>query len=179
MPPIFSLRYTLCFLQRGEDVLMLHRKNPPNQGLWNGVGGHIEPGETPLASVLREVWEETGCRLAAARFAGLLTWSGFETPPGGLYIYTAPVSDADLPSGHRSSRLLRDPDLRLTDEGELAWQPRAWVCTSPQVVSNIHVFGPPVLAGAPPLWYHFDYKDGAILRHNVRPLPATSRLTGL
>ena len=140
MPPIFSLRYTLCFLQRGEEVLMLHRKNPPNQGLWNGVGGHIEPGETPLVSVLREVWEETGCRLSAARFAGLLTWSGFETPPGGLYIYTAPVSDADS---------------RLTDEGQLAWQPRAWVCTSPQVVSNIHVFGPPVLAGAPPLWYHF------------------------
>lgn len=43
--------FTLCFLLHGEDVLMLHRRFPPNQGLWNGVGGHIEPGETPRRRV--------------------------------------------------------------------------------------------------------------------------------
>jgi hypothetical protein len=41
-----DLRYTLCFLTRGDQVLMLHRRRPPNQGLWNGVGGRLEPGET-------------------------------------------------------------------------------------------------------------------------------------
>ena len=43
---------------------MLHRRRPPNQGLWNGVGGRIEAGEPPLAACLREVQEETGYRLA-------------------------------------------------------------------------------------------------------------------
>lgn len=165
MPPIFSLRYTLCFLLRGEHVLMLHRRRPPNQGLWNGVGGHIEPGEAPLACVLREVCEETGISLPTARLAGLLTWNGYETPPGGLYIYTAAVDERDLPPTLQNGASLP------TSEGLLTWQPRAWVCTAPQVVSNIHVFGPAVLSGAPPRWYHFEYQDGAIVDHRVRAMP--------
>jgi 8-oxo-dGTP diphosphatase len=153
------MRYTLCFLQQGDSVLMLHRSQPPNQGLWNGVGGHIEPGETPMRSVLREVQEETGLLLPAARFAGLLTWTGFETPPGGLYIYTA-----EVPQGS----LAQPP---LTDEGKLAWKPRGWVCSAPEVVSNIHVFAPAVLWGGSPQWWHFDYQGETIRRHQVLPAP--------
>lgn len=76
---------------------MLYRYKPPNQGLWNGVGGHLEPGETPKDSVLREVYEETGFCLSAVRFAGLLTWEGFEIPNGGLYLFTAQVGPGEEP----------------------------------------------------------------------------------
>lgn len=75
------LDYTFCFLTRGEQVLMLGRKYPPDQGLWNGVGGHIEASESPLAACLRE---ETGYELPRARFAGLPTWTGFEAPDGAV-----------------------------------------------------------------------------------------------
>jgi len=140
----YPIRYTLCFLTRGEQVLLLHRRNPPNQGLWNGVGGHIEPGESPLASVLREVYEETGYPLRSARYAGLLTWEGFETPPGGLYLFTAPA-----PAG----------EPRECSEGVLAWKPLDWMFSSPEVVSNLHVVGPRILASQPsePQCYHFIY----------------------
>ena len=57
LPPIL---FTVGFLTNMNDVLMLHRKNPPNKAKWNGVGGHIEPGETPNQSILREIEEETG-----------------------------------------------------------------------------------------------------------------------
>ena len=87
--------YTLCFLTRGDHILMLHRRRPPNQGLWNGVGGRIEAGEPPLAACLREVQEETGYRLATTRFDGLLSWSGHEFPDGGLYIYTAEAPEGE------------------------------------------------------------------------------------
>jgi len=151
-----TLRFTVCFLTHDGNVLMLRRLKPPNQGLWNGVGGHIEAGETPLESCLREVQEETGYALRSAAFAGLLTWRGFAISSGGLYLYTAVVDS---------------PHFTPTSEGELAWKPYAWVCSAPDVVSNIHVFGPHILNGAPPRRYHFDYRDGDILHHSISPLP--------
>jgi 8-oxo-dGTP diphosphatase len=153
---MLNLRYTLCFLFRDDQVLMLHRKNPPNRDLWNGVGGHLEPGESARTCVLREVHEETGFRLADADFRGLLTWDGFETPPGGLYIFTAPA-----PVGEPLS----------SPEGALAWKPLRWVLSSPEVVSNIAVFGPHVFGGAAPQRYHFCYQNGQIASHAIMALP--------
>ncbi len=135
---------------------MLHRAYAPNRGLWNGVGGKIAPGEDPLAACLREVREETGYQIPSARFAGLLTWEGFEVSDGGLYLFTAPA-----PQG----------DPAPCAEGELRWQTRAWVCTAPEVVSNIHYFAPLILDGAPPQVYHFVYREGRLARHERRPLP--------
>ncbi len=149
--------FTLCFLLHGEAVLMLHRRFPPNQGLWNGVGGHIEPGETPRQAVIREVAEETGYQLDEPRFAGLLTWEGFEIPPGGIAIFTAEVPHPNFVTNH---------------EGALAWQTREWASSSPEVVDNIHVFLPPILAGEPPQHYHFHYQDGQRVEDRIIPLPA-------
>lgn len=149
--------FTLCFLLHGQDVLMLHRKFPPNQGLWNGVGGHILAGETPKRAVIREVFEETGYEIAEPNFSGLLTWDGFEIPPGGIAIFTAEVPHRSFINNH---------------EGELAWKDRAFACSSPEVVDNIHVFLPDILAGEPPRRYHFSYRDGVRIRDEVRSLPA-------
>lgn len=55
-----ELPYTICFCCCEQRVLMLHRAFPPNAQLWNGLGGSIESGETPLRSVQREMQEEAG-----------------------------------------------------------------------------------------------------------------------
>lgn len=136
---------------------MLHRNNPPNQGLWNGVGGHLEAGENPLEGCLREIREETGYQLNTARFCGTLTWQGYEIEAGGLYIFTA-EAPTSAPAGN--------------GEGRLAWKTIRWACTSPRVVSNILVFLPLVLSGAEPVNYHFNYDHGQITRHEVLPLSA-------
>ncbi len=147
--------FTLCFLLNGDDILMMHRNFPPNQGLWNGVGGHIEPGETPRQAIIREVAEETGFTISDPQFAGLLTWDGFEIPPGGIAIYTAEVPHREFVTNH---------------EGELAWVPREWACTAPEVVDNIHVFLPMILAGETGLHFHFSYRDGVRVRDVIEPL---------
>ena len=157
-----SISFTLCFLTRDDHVLLLKRRRPPNQGLWNGVGGHVEQGETPLAACLREVREETGYRLETARFAGILTWSGFEIAAGGLYLFMA-----SAPAGPPA----------VCDEGWLQWHTWPWLFTSPEVVSNLHHVGPHLRAGTEPREYYFEYAQGKIVRHVIRPLPeAFSRL---
>jgi len=136
---------------------MLHRRFPPNQGLWNGVGGHIEPGETPRQAVIREVTEETGYQIDDPQFSGLLSWEGFEIPPGAIAIFTAWVPHKNFVTNH---------------EGELAWKPSAWACSAPDVVDNIHVFLPHILAGTAPQHYHFRYQDGQRVEDVIAPLPA-------
>jgi 8-oxo-dGTP diphosphatase len=162
-PAIPDMRYTLCFLTRGDEILMLKRNKAPNRGLWNGVGGKIAPGETPVDSCLREVWEETGYRPENLRFHGILTWEGYETDPGGLYIFSAPA-----------------PDIAPQDtiEGELRWQPREWVFSSSEVVDNIHTFGPAIYQDVAPHWWHFRYEDGRIAEHSEKPLPAWVSIGG-
>ena len=59
---------TLCYITRGNDVLMLHRvkkKNDINKDKWIGVGGKFERDESPDECILRETKEETGLTLQA------------------------------------------------------------------------------------------------------------------
>jgi len=153
---MFKLSFTVCFLFRADKILMLLRNKPPNQGLWNGVGGHIEPGETPYESCLREVKEETGFKPVELNFGGILTWEGFEIEEGGLFIFTA---------------LAPDGEPQPTTEGKLAWLLRQTVLLSSKVVENIHYFGPAVFSGFPPNRHHFVYNCRTILKYHVFPLP--------
>ena len=152
-------QFTLCFLTRGDEVLLLHRRRPPNVGLWNGVGGKLLPGETPLAGCLRELHEETGYTLSTARFAGTLTWSGFEIEDGGLYLFVAEAPAGEpIPNG----------------EGELRWWPCAEAIRSPLVVANLHIVLPHLLNGAPPSTYHFIYHAGRLVGHTITHDPHAS-----
>ena len=55
------LNTTLCYVTRGDEVLMLHRvkkKNDLNQDKWIGIGGKFEGEETPDECLLREAKED-------------------------------------------------------------------------------------------------------------------------
>ena len=50
-----------AFTLDSEKVLLILKTHPPWQaGKWNGIGGHIEPGETPVQAMIRESQEEAG-----------------------------------------------------------------------------------------------------------------------
>ena len=68
---------TLCYILRGDEVLMLHRvkkKNDLSQDKWIGIGGKFEANETPDECLLREAYEETGLTLTNWQCRGVVTF---------------------------------------------------------------------------------------------------------
>lgn len=61
---------TLCLLYRGNEVLLQDRVKAD----WRGFalpGGHVEPGESIVESVIREMREETGLTVIRPKLCGV------------------------------------------------------------------------------------------------------------
>ena len=86
------LNTTLCYLERGNAYLMLHRikkKNDVNQNKWVGVGGKFEEGESPEECLLRETLEETGLTLTDYRYRGIVTFVSDRWESELMHLFTA------------------------------------------------------------------------------------------
>ncbi len=53
---------------RGNEVLLIRRKNVHGDGTWSTPGGHLDFGETPEQCGAREAKEETGLDVENVRF---------------------------------------------------------------------------------------------------------------
>ena len=101
---------TLCYILRGNDVLMLHRvkkKNDINHDKWIGIGGKFEFEESPDECLLREAREETGLTLTQYRYCGIIT----------MYLFTADAFEGELIE---------------CNEGDLQWISRDFLDTLPK-----------------------------------------------
>lgn len=100
---------TLCYIEKDNKYLMLHRnkkENDLNEGKWIGVGGKFEKDETPEECLLREVKEETGLTLTNYKLRGIVTFISNEWPTEYMYLFTASEFEGELIT---------------CDEGELEW----------------------------------------------------------
>ena len=100
---------TLCYLERGDEYLMLHRtkkENDENHDKWIGVGGKFEANESPEDCMRREIFEETGCTVTDYRYRGIVTFVSDIYEPQYMHLFTV--------SGWTG-------EARECDEGELAW----------------------------------------------------------
>ena len=103
---------TLCYVRHQGKTLMLFRnkkKNDVHEGKWNGLGGKLEPGESPEECAIREVKEESGLHVESPELRGVLTFPEF-TPGHDWYVF---VYEFNGFSGTISD----------CDEGELKWVP--------------------------------------------------------
>ncbi len=111
---------TLCYVTRGNEVLMLHRvkkQNDINKDKWIGIGGKFEHEESPDECLLREAKEETGLTLTSWKCRGVVTF--LNTGCEGEYMY---LFSADGFEG----------DLIECNEGDLQWVSREFLDSLPK-----------------------------------------------
>ena len=100
---------TLCYIEKDNKYLMLHRikkENDLNHDKWIGIGGKFEDRESPEQCVRREAFEETGLTLKKCNYRGIVTFVSDKWPTEYMHVFTA----TDF-SG----------ELKDCDEGALEW----------------------------------------------------------
>ena len=111
---------TLCYLYRGDEVLMMHRtrkKNDMNHDKWIGIGGRFEDKESPEDCALREVREETGLTMTSWRYRGLVTFVNDLYETERMHLFTSAEFEGELTD---------------CDEGELVWMKKKDLDALPQ-----------------------------------------------
>ena len=99
----------LCMVYDGAGNILVQDRADPD---WPGLcfpGGHVEPGESFVESVIREVWEETGLTIENPKLCGA---KQFQTDNGERYVVFF----------YKTNRY--SGQLKSSDEGEVFWIPR-------------------------------------------------------
>ncbi len=83
---------TLCYIEKNDSFLMLHRtkkENDVNKDKWIGIGGKFEDGESPDDCLIREVKEEVGLSLLSYKFRGIVTFISDNYPTEYMHLFTS------------------------------------------------------------------------------------------
>ena len=142
---------TLCYITRGDDVLMLHRvkkQNDINKDKWIGIGGKFEGEESPDECLLREAKEETGLTLTSWRCRGVVTFLCEGIEGEFMYLFTA--------DGFEGA-------LKDCDEGNLEWISREKLSSLPKWEGD-QIFLDLLWQDAPFFLLTLEYREDKLLR---------------
>ena len=95
----------MCMIRDGEKVLVIDRQKKD----WPGItfpGGHVEPEESFVEAVVREVYEETGLTIESPVLCGT---KQFQTKEGARYVVFF----------YKASQF--SGELKSSSEGEVFW----------------------------------------------------------
>lgn len=89
-------------------LLLVRRANEPGAGLWSLPGGRVEPGETDIQAVIRELREETGFDVIPGTLVGTVVRGPYE-----IHDYACAVGGGELTAGDDAA------DARWSDAADL------------------------------------------------------------
>lgn len=150
---------TLVYVVKDNDVLMVHRvkkKNDIHIDKYNGLGGKIENGETPLECAIREVKEESQLEITDIKFKGNMYFPKFDKDLNDWQVYLYRVD------GFKGELMKNSP------EGELIWVNRGKLLElnlwEGDKIFIPHVFSDEIIDA------RFTYKEGKLIDHEIRTL---------
>ncbi|WP_208559753.1 NUDIX hydrolase [Marinilactibacillus kalidii] len=153
-------KHTLIFLKKKDKILMLNRESTPLMGLWNGIGGKIEEGETALQGAVREVKEETGIDVPIEQMIhkGHITYIFDKTFKGGIELYTVECPEEES-----------YPTPKGSVEGILDWKKIDWLLDKDNtgVDNMIPKLLPTVLNEANRYQHHFVIENSHIEQYTL------------
>lgn len=154
---VFQDRYkliprVLIFATRGDFILLI--KGSPEKRLWanlyNGIGGHIERGESIIEAARREFLEETGMSLMNEKLAALVSIDTGENIGIGMFVFTGTCGEGTLVD---------------TKEGKLEWHQISKLDSLP-LVEDLPILIPKILLSniqeAPLYAQYFYTADGKL-----------------
>lgn len=102
------MEVTLCNIISKNKVLLKKATRGISKGKWNGLGGKIDPGESPKESAIREVREESGLIIKDISERGIIYfYVGSEKKPSiKMHLFSATRFTGKLVEG---------------EEGKLKW----------------------------------------------------------
>jgi len=146
----------LVFIRSRGDLLLL--KGAPDKrnwpGLYNGIGGHVERGESVYEAAVREIAEETGLAVRDLALRGIAAIDANDPGLGIImFIFTAWA------------------DSRASSEGDLVWFRVDQLPPAAEMVADLPTIIPIVLAadhtGAPPFFARYWYDSADSLRIEI------------
>lgn len=86
---------TLCYIRKGDHLLLIRKKRGLGAGKINGPGGKVDLGETPLAAAVRETQEEIGVTPIRPELRGELWFRFSHGPTHHCLIYLAEAYEGE------------------------------------------------------------------------------------